>query len=193
MKIVSRVVSALALGVMFVGAATTVGNAAELHSAHSTPTSAVSVDRDGIHGRPANLIRPVALSLSPEQLEQWQRLTGTVAGREQVVADLQEAFAGVATIGTTQTVVPATGGGMRPDLATGITGDHFWIIASYADIVDGAVWVGVQACETKLPSWLCTTAGNLLTSWASGWGSGNDHGVWAAIYWLPPHVTGGRW
>src|SRR5690349_8619908 len=69
--------------------------------------------------------------------------------------------------------------GLRPEVAWGITSDHFWITVSYADIVSGAIWAAVQACQTRLPGWLCTSAGNLLVSWAQGWGSASNHGVWA--------------
>ena len=59
--------------------------------------------------------------------------------------------------------------------------------------MNGAIWGAVRACQTRLPGWLCTSAGNLLASWAQGWGGAANHGVWAAIYWAPPHVDGGRW
>lgn len=131
------------------------------------------------------------LGLSHNEVAEWKRLVATAAGREHVVADLQAAFHGIATVGTGSSATPRAGA--QPNLATGITGDHFWIIASYADIADGAIWAGVRACQAKLPAWLCTSAGNLLTSWAAGWGAANDHGVWAAIYWWPPRITGGRW
>ncbi|MEV7042699.1 hypothetical protein [Amycolatopsis sp. NPDC051061] len=78
-------------------------------------------------------------------------------------------------------------------MATGITGDRFWITASYADMANGAIWGAVRACQTRLPGWLCTSAGNLLSSWAQGWGSASNHGLWAEIYWAPPHVNAGRW
>jgi len=135
--------------------------------------------------------KPVTLRLSSQELAQWKYMVSTDAGRQRVVDDLKTAFDGIATVGAGVTTAPSDG--VQPNLATGITGDHFWITASYADIADGAIWAGVRACQTKLPAWLCTQAGNLLTSWAAGWGAGNDHGVWAAIYWWPPHITGGRW
>jgi len=74
-------------------------------------------------------------------------------------------------------------------------GDHFWVIASYLDVVDGAINVGEFACEVRLPQfgWLCSLAAQGLKTWARGWGSASNHGVWAAIYWWPPHWSGGRW
>lgn len=149
-------------------------------------------------------VRPVQLSLSPAQQVAWLAQTATPEGRAQVVDLMRTAFAGVATVGTGPLTPPAaqsgvhtaaytTTIGVRPALATGITGDHFWVIVSYADVANGAIAVAERACEAKLPGWLCSTAGDLLSSWASGWGWASNHGVWAAIYWLPPHVTGGRW
>ncbi|HEY5877312.1 MAG TPA: hypothetical protein VIU11_00280 [Nakamurella sp.] len=74
-----------------------------------------------------------------------------------------------------------------------MAGDHFWITASYADIARGAVPAAVAACAVRVPRALCNTAGNVLESMAAGWGAGNSHGVWAAVYWWPPRVTGGHW
>ncbi|KOV84619.1 hypothetical protein [Nocardia sp. NRRL S-836] len=133
-----------------------------------------------------------AIQLTAQEQAQWERLVSTEEGRQRVVTELQEAFAGVAGVGVAAPE-PAKDGEIRTELATGITGDHFWIIASYADIVNGAVWAGVRACQLRLPGWLCTAAGNLLVEWAKGWGSANDHGVWAEVYWLPPRIAAGRW
>lgn len=148
-------------------------------------------------------IQPVDVHLSAAEQDEWLRATLTTAGRAHVITEMQAAFAGVATIGTgTPTPSTTTHDGIRtvafsstvlPEWAAGLAGDHFWITASYADVASGAIWAAVRACQTKLPGWLCTSAGNLLSSWAQGWGWANDHGVWAAIYWWPPHITGGRW
>jgi hypothetical protein len=177
----SRLASALVLGAALlatVSQLTTTAASAAAPKTQSVSTT-VATDRPTIH--------PAAPHLSATELAQWQRLTATPAGRAYVVSTLQSAFARTASVG------PDLAGRIHPDLATGITGDHFWIIVSYADVVSGALWAGVAACATRLPGWLCSTAGNLLSSWASGWGSASNHGVWAAIYWLPPHVDGGRW
>jgi hypothetical protein len=141
------------------------------------------------------------LKVSAAELTAWQAQTATPAGRAHVVERMQAAFAGIATVGTDPqyfTQVTRSGGGTLPttavpNLATGITGDHFWIIVSYADVANGLIAVAVRACQTRLPGWLCTAAGNLLSSWAQGGGSASNHGVWAAIYWLPPHIDGGSW
>jgi hypothetical protein len=141
---------------------------------------------------PVEVSTPVTIELTASEQAEWQRIVSTEEGRGRVVAELQSAFSGVAGVGVTATP-PIKSGEMRTDLATGITGDHFWIIASYADIVNGAVWAGVRACQLRLPGWLCTAAGNLLVSWAQGWGAAPDHGVWAEVYWLPPRIAAGRY
>lgn len=48
---------------------------------------------------------------------------------------------------------------VHTNLATGITNDHFRIIASCADVVNGAIAAGVAARATRLPGWLCSAAG----------------------------------
>ncbi|WP_406459528.1 hypothetical protein OH768_32595 [Streptomyces sp. NBC_01622] len=133
---------------------------------------------------------------------EWEHLTATPESRARLISEVQEAFAGVATVRTdapvqnTGTITSATStskGHAVQALATGVTGDHFWIIASYGDIARGAIAGAVRACTAKVPAWLCTNAGNLLTSWSRGWGAAANHGIWAAVYWRPAHVTGGRW
>ncbi|WP_328686075.1 hypothetical protein [Streptomyces sp. NBC_00343] len=140
--------------------------------------------------------------LTPAESAEWERLTATPESRTHLISEVQEAFAGVATVRTdmpeqnTDTVVSSTSTGkghVVQALATGVTGDHFWIIASYSDVARGLIAGAVRACSLKVPAWLCTNAGNLLTSWSRGWGSASNHGIWAAVYWRPAHVTGGRW
>jgi hypothetical protein len=146
--------------------------------------------------RAAAEIRPEKIRLTHAEYAQWRRETATPAERAKVLANLQKAFAGVAHIGTT---MPATGKesghAMSPHLSFGRTGNHFWIIASYADVADGAIWSGVVACEVYEPelSDFCEEAGDILSDWAHGWGRASNHGVWAAVYWWPPYITGGRW
>ncbi len=182
----SRLASALVLGAALLATVSQLTTTAAT-AAPKTPSvsTTIATNRPTIHA--------AAPQLTATELADWQRLTATPAGRAYVVSTMRSALAGTATVGTDPTAGIHTGSGAHTDLATGIAGDHFWIIVSYADVVSGAIWVGVRACATRLPGWLCTTAGNLLSSWAAGWGSASNHGVWAAIYWLPPHVDGGRW
>jgi len=142
-------------------------------------------------------IRPQVIRLTPAEYAQWRRDTATPAERAKVITSLQKAFAGVARISVG--AAPRPGGVLprtiSPALASGVTSNHFWIIASYADMADGAIWAGVVACQIYEPEigYLCRAAGTILAAWAQGWGRASNHGVWAAIYWWPPHITGGRW
>lgn len=137
------------------------------------------------------------IELSPAELVEWRQRTATAQQRVEVIAQLNAAFAGVATVGYggAPRAAGTTGSGARvePVLATGVSGDHFWITASYADIARGAVPAAVAACATRVPAAICNAAGNWLRSAAAGWGAGNSHGLWAAVYWWPPRFTGGRW
>ena len=137
------------------------------------------------------------------ELVQWHQDTATPYQRADMVARMRAAFEGVAQVGV-GSMPPASGPAVaRPTsgspgaqlvLAYGISGDHFWITASYADMARGAIWGAVQACQRYgVPGWVCNQAGSMLSSWASGWGTANNHGVWAAVYWWPAYVTGGRW
>ncbi len=91
---------------------------------------------------------------------------------------------------TSSKVVAASYSSMDPAIAYGYNG-HFWVTASYADMASGAIWAGVQYCSKRLPGWLCSKLGNVLTSWANGWGWATNHGVWGAVYW--DRIEGGRW
>jgi len=148
---------------------------------------------------------PMTIRPTTAELQQWQRLTATPFERAVIVDKVRDAFAGVAQVGigpmptdtrpTTRSVMTeGVTHNIQLVLAVGITGDHFWITASYADVARGAITGAVYACESRgVPAWLCQSAGALLRAWANGWGYANNHGVWAAVYWWPPHVTGGRW
>ena len=137
----------------------------------------------------------VATTYQPSQAElaQWKALTATPAQRARIVHELQGAFAGVAQVGVGPIQTGTSAPNIQEVLSYGVNWDHFWIIASYYDMARGAIWGAVQVCDRYAPSWICNQAGNILSSWAAGWGWASNHGVWASIYWWPPHVTGGRW
>ena len=147
------------------------------------------------HARAAAEIRPEKIRLTRAEYARWRRETATPAERAKVLANLQKAFAGVAHIEATAPTAKQSGHAMSPHLSFGRTGNHFWIIASYADVADGAIWSGVIACAAYEPELadFCEEAGDILSDWAQGWGRAANHGVWAAVYWWPPYITGGRW
>lgn len=117
------------------------------------------------------------------------------AERAKILADLQTSFKGVGKVGIGPVPSTTIKHGVAPDVAYGKTSDHFWITASYADIADGAIYSAIGACAVYLEpiANVCEIAGETLVDWSRGWGRANNHGVWAAVYWLPPHFTGGRW
>jgi len=117
------------------------------------------------------------------------------AERAKILADLQTAFKGVGKVGIGPVPGSRTRRGVTPDVAFGHDSTHFWVTASYADIADGAIYSAIGACMFYLEpiANVCEIAGETLVDWSRGWGSANNHGVWAAVYWLPPHFTGGRW
>jgi hypothetical protein len=157
------------------------------------PSSAGAMSLPGSAGPSSTPAAVGTPRLTLGELTAWQARIATPAGRAEVIADLGHAFSGVATVRTGAIQAHHQIGRPVAELASGLEWDHFWVIASYADAVNGALWAAVRACQLRLPSWLCVNAGNLLSSWASGWAPVSNHGVWAAIYWLPPHITGGRW
>ncbi|MGQ0846528.1 MAG: hypothetical protein ACT4QF_20590 [Sporichthyaceae bacterium] len=186
--------SAMVLAAALVGAG---GSAAvgQLATEQGPSTGAVSQV-----GAPAQ-----SIELTPEELREWAQITATPEGRASLVQGLQESFDGVAEVGTdspagpsggvVRSVVYAAGPQVEIDavLAYGKNSNHVWITASYADMARGAIWTAVGYCKTRVPAWVCTRAGQTLDSWARGWGSANNHGVWAAVYWSPPRWEGGRW
>jgi hypothetical protein len=142
------------------------------------------------------------LHLTAQEQADWNAATATPEQRAAIVANMQAAFAGVAQINVGTDPVPApqpaahqtSVGDMQLIVAYGMSWDHFWVTASYLDMARGAIWAAVGYCIYRgVPSWLCNGAGSTLSSWAQGWGSASNHGVWGAVYWAPPHITGGRW
>ncbi len=139
------------------------------------------------------------VEVSHAELAEWEAIISSPEERETVVAGLRKAFSGLAEVGTgadgkpEKNVQPSSIGDMELVLAYGANPTHVWITASYADMARGAVSAAVQYCKRYVPSWLCKTVGNQLSSWAQGWGRAANHGVWAAVYWAPPRFTGGRW
>lgn len=179
---------------------TTLGVQAQQHTAagtQSAPTVTTQVNS--------------AYTPTAAELQEWAAMTATPAKRAEVITAFQESFAGVATVGFSDptstagpTDIPATtthsvsynpnaqAAVIQPELATGWTRDHFWITASYADVKNGAIAGAVAACSTRIPAWVCASAGGLLYSWSSGTGYIRSHGVWAAIY-NYGRIDGGRW
>jgi hypothetical protein len=134
--------------------------------------------------------RPAAAELA------WLRTEmAKPAERAEILGDLETAFKGVGKVGVGPLPDDSAKTGVTPEVSDGHDSTHFWVTASYADIADGAIYSAIGACMAYLEpiANVCEIAGETLVDWSRGWGWANNHGVWAAIYWLPPHFTGGRW
>lgn len=193
MRFFAALVAAIASLGLVLGVAETSGSVQAGSTSHVT-----EVERSP---SPAD-VSLVARSLPANRISELHRLTDTPAKRDALVKALQESFSGVAKVGVDSSpralASDQINSGVRsvayvnPVIAYGATWDHFWITASYADMARGAIWGAVAACKGRAPAWLCTYAGNVLSSWASGWGAANNHGVWAALYYYG-RFDGGRW
>lgn len=183
------ITKAAAAVVALAAAATFVGPAGQVR-ADGPLTPATASEIAVLDAGPAPAEVGYHIGATPEQRAEWTRLTSTPEQRAQLVADLREAFAGVAEVRIQG--APSSGRfGAMPDLAYGYDG-HLWITVSYADAIRGLIDVGVRYCSTRIPGWICGALGNVLKWMVSGWGWANNHGVWGAAYWSG-YVTGGRW
>lgn len=160
-------------------------------------------DQEVQSGRPASVLEAgdavYRATLPDVELAQMRAATDTPAERQQVNEVLAAAFADVAEVKIAgpqnEANDEASGGGsVQQVLAYGAAGTHVWMTASYADMAAGAIWAAVRFCQRRYPplSGVCGYVGNLLTSWARGWGAASNHGVWGAVYYWG-QVTGGRW
>ncbi len=140
-----------------------------------------------------------SIALTAEQITELKALTATPEKVEKLASTINETFTGVATAGAAAPATAAAQPGVVqaantasavPALAYGFNG-HVWMTASYADIAKGLISGAVRFCKTRLPGWLCTYLGNIVTNWARGWAPLSNHGVWGAVYWN--RVEGGRW
>jgi hypothetical protein len=134
--------------------------------------------------------RPAATELA------WVRTEmAKPAERAKILADLQTALKGVGKVGIGPLPGATAKQDVTPDISYGHDSTHFCVTASYADIADGAIYAAIGACAFYLEpiANVCEIAGETLVDWSRGWGQANNYGVWAAVYWLPPHFTGGRW
>lgn len=138
-------------------------------------------------------IQPVTFTAA--QTAKLKSLTDSPEKVSSVVDTLNASFGKALTATTTREVTSPSKAAaasyvVEPALAYGYNG-HFWVTASYADMASGFIWSGVRYCSTRLPGWLCSYLGNVLTSWSNGWGWAGNHGVWGAVYWNG--INGGRW
>lgn len=153
-----------------------------------------------------------AIRLTASEKTELERRTSTPEGRAEILRQLKEAFSGVAEVGVTEaqpaptntapasmravtSVYTSSSATVVPAYAQGITGNHFWVVVSYADAIrGGAVATAVQACAR---SWwlvaICGAVGTVLNGFVQGWPAVNNHGAWVELYWSPVSIRGGRW
>jgi hypothetical protein len=81
------------------------------------------------------------------------------------------------------------------DHSGGPTHWHFWVIATYHAIAQASIRTAITyACDALVDGlgYFCGLAVDYLARHV-GAGVGTNHGVWAAVYVVPPHITGGLW
>jgi hypothetical protein len=134
------------------------------------------------------------LELTPAQRAEFASLVDTPARAAAFRATLQAVFAGVAKAGAgpmpQERGTGAAAG--RAAFSQGWDRNHWWVIMSYADAVNGGIDAGIGACTAQLPGWLCAAFGTILRSWVAGHGAADDHGVWLTVYYWG-RIDGGRW
>jgi hypothetical protein len=68
---------------------------------------------------------------------------------------------------------------------SGNGGEHFWVIASYAAVIEKVVFPGIEkACDTAGPELgaVCEILGQALARLVAGEKAQASHGVWGAVY-----------
>ena len=142
------------------------------------------------------------LQLSGLERRELERLTPTQRAR--VARGMALAFSKVGRTGTGE--VPGSTTLTAKDFTYGYDG-HFWVIASYADMLNPAIDYLIGRAEGECTDFasefpwpvelaivgICVKTGSYLKNMAHGWGWSNSHGVWAAVYVVPPEMKGGRW
>jgi len=144
---------------------------------------------------------PNAPELSPAELASIHKLVSTKQGREKFYQAFQKSFGHVANVGTGPLATPG-----MPQLVlswgfSGAGGEHFWIIASYADILSRALDNAVDDCVGALSAIIdplaalavCEGVDMAIDRLASGYRPLSNHGVWAAVYFWPTRWGVYRW
>jgi len=142
-----------------------------------------------------------APALTPAEATAWHKVVSTKAGREKVFQVFQDSFGRVAGVGTGPLVTPGTA---RLDLSWGLSGsggEHFWVIASYADILGKALSRAEPYCEVGLSviadpvvaTAVCVGIVVTMDNLAQGYGPLSNHGIWAEIHFWPYWTGVYRW
>jgi hypothetical protein len=139
--------------------------------------------------------------LSPAESASLHRLVSTKRGRQEFYQAFENSYGRIAHVGTGPLVKPGT---TQLDLAWGLSGsggEHFWIIASYADILGGALGRAVPYCTAALAAAIdpfaaaavCIGVETAIYKIASGQPRLSNHGVWAEVHFWPFWTGAYRW
>jgi len=140
-------------------------------------------------------------TLTPAETAAWHKVVSTKTGREKVLKVFEDSYGHVAGVGTGPLVTPGTSQLMLSWGLSGAGGEHFWIIASYADILRGALQQAEPYCEAGLSLLIdpaaavavCVGIEWAMDRLASGYAPVSNHGVWAEIHFWPYWTGVYRW
>jgi hypothetical protein len=131
-----------------------------------------------------------APTLTPAETAAWHKVVSTTTGREKVFKVFEDSYGRVAGVGAGPLVTPGTNQLVLSWGLSGAGGEHFWIIASYADILRGALHQAEPYCEALA---VCVGIEWAMDRLASGWAPVSNHGVWAEIHFWPYWTGVYRW
>jgi hypothetical protein len=137
---------------------------------------------------PSKTQTSVATTMTRTQARQLASILSTPRGRAEVQRALNSSFG---RTGAKINVGPPPAKAVRPkttltayDWQAGVTGNHIWIIASYAEIYGWSLLALTAKCAKSFPDAAvgCAVIGGLLGSLDIGHGNSPSHGVWIAGY-----------
>jgi hypothetical protein len=142
-----------------------------------------------------------APTLTPAEAAAWHRAVLTKEGREKVFEVFEDSYGRVADVGTGPLVTPGANQLVLSWGLSGAGGEHFWIIASYADILSKALERAEPYCEAGLSlivdpvvaTAVCVGTEVSMDHLAQGYGPLSNHGVWAEIHFWPLWTGVYRW
>ncbi len=137
--------------------------------------------------------------LTVAELQAVRKLVSTKRGREEFYSIFEHSFGRVAVVRTGKSpahTLTSDPGSLNPDLTWGLSGsggEHFWIIASYADILSGALIRATPYCVAGLglaidPAAAVAVCGGVVYAidrLAAGHSPLGNHGVWAEVHFWP--------
>ena len=153
------------------------------------------------HNAAATAAEVHAPALTPAEAAAWHKVVSTKKGREKVFEAFEDSYGRVAGVGTGPLVTPGTNQLVLSWGLSGAGGEHFWIIASYADILSKALARAEPYCVAGLSvivdpvvgAAVCIGIEDAMDHLAQGYGPLANHGVWAEIHFWPYWTGVYRW